>query len=253
MRGGVIEVPQGGAVVSDEHLLGGRRLLDLEHPLFGLRRLRLGIFGGDDGAGDGPISVAEPRQRVLLANVPHDDHRRVVGGVVRSIEIFAIGGGEPLDVGHPADGRPVVGVAREGRLVQELVGRPFDVVVDAEAAFVGHHLFFARDLRFAEDEMGHAIALQPHRQREAVLGEGFVIVGPVDPGRGVGFGAALFELPIELPGLQRFGLVEHEVLEEMGEPRLPRPLVTGTHVVPGEVADHGGALVHQDENPEPVL
>jgi hypothetical protein len=109
----------------------------------------------------------------------------------------------------------VVGVFVEGGLVEKLVGGALDVVVDAVAALVGHDFDLARDLRLTQDEARHAFAFERDREAEAVLGEGLVVVGPVEPGGGVGLGAALFELAIELAGLETFGLVEHEVLEQV--------------------------------------
>ncbi len=212
-------------MVADEELLGRGRFGDLDLAHLRLRRLRLGVFGRNHRRRELPVRVADLAQNGELRHVADDDEDRVVGGVVGPVKAGAVVGREPEDVGHPADRRPVVGMLAERGLVEELAGGPLDVVVDAVASLVGDDLFLARDLLFAQDEASHPFALELHREREAIGRERLVIVGPVDPGRGVRLGAVLLEEPVELAGLDALALVEHQVLEEVGEPGLPWALV----------------------------
>ena len=119
----------------------------------------------------------------------------------------------------------MVRVLGERSLVEDLVGGALHVVVDAVAALVGDDVLLAGDLRLAQDEPCHAIRLELHDEPEPVLGDGLVVVGPVEPGRRVALRARFLELAIERARLEVLGLVEHQVLEEVREPRLPRLLV----------------------------
>ena len=85
-----------------------------------------------------------------------------------------------------------------------------------------------------------------------IFGDALVIKGPVDPGGGVAFRARLLERAIEAARGVLLGLVEHQVLEEVGEPGLADLFVTRAHGKPGVVAHHGGARVDARQNREPV-
>ena len=87
---------------------------------------------------------------------------------------------------------------------------------------------------------------------DAVGGEELVVVGPVDPRRRVRLGAALLELAVEVARLEVLGLVEHQVLEEVREPRLAGLLVPRADVEPGVVRDDRRARVDEHEHREPV-
>ena len=162
--------------------------------------------GGIAWLGIDAVRVADREQQAPLAHVADHDDRGVVRRVVRPVERDAVVGREALDVLHPADGRPAVGVARERRLVEQLVREPLDVVVDPVAPLVGDDLLLARHLRLAKDEVLHALGLELHRETHAVGREKLVVVGPVHPGRGVGLRAALLELPVEGAGACRFSV-----------------------------------------------
>jgi hypothetical protein len=143
-------------------------------------------------------------------------------------------------------------VHRERRFVEQLVRRPFDVVVDAVAPLVHDDFALARDLFVAKHQLRHPLGFELHREGDAIGGEALVIVRPVEPRAGVRLGAVLFEGAIELARLQPLGLVEHQVLEEVGEARLPRLLVARADLVPGEVAGDGRAAVDEEEDGEAI-
>jgi hypothetical protein len=98
----------------------------------------------------------------------------------------------------------------------------------------------------------HPLGLELYRQLEAVGRQELVVKGPVDPRGRVRLGAILLELAIEDAGAEVFGLAEHEVLKEVREPRLARPLVTRAYAKPAVVGDDGGADIHEHEHREPV-
>ena len=248
----VVGVSKRGAVVADEELFRCGGLLDLDFAHVPLRRLGLAIFGRDDGGCERPVGVADQPKNVELVHVPDDDDERVVRRIVRFVEAFAVLRGEPEDVGHPADRGPMVRVLLEGDLVEKLARGPLYVVVDAEAAFVRDYFLLTRDLSVAEDEAAHSLALELHRQGQAIGREGLIIIGPVDPRRRVRLCAVLLQHSIELAGLERLRLVEHQVLEQVREPGLSRALVARADGVPGEVAHHRSGRVFEKEKREPV-
>ena len=94
-------------------------------------------------------------------------------------------------------------MALEGRPIQHLARETFDVVVDAIAPLVGDDFLLARHLRVAQDEVRHAIGLELDDQADAILGDGLVVVGPIEPRRRVRLRARLFKLTIKLTNLKR--------------------------------------------------
>ena len=140
----------------------------------------------------------------------------------------------------------------EGGLVENLARGPLDVVVYTVTPFVRDHLFLAGDLRFAQDEPRHSLCLELHGELDAVGRNRLVIIGPVDPGRGVRLGTTLFELSVEGSRAQILGLVEHQVFEEVREPGLSWLLVARADSEPRVVAGDGRGRVDQHEHGQPV-
>lgn len=248
----MVGVPEGRSLVGDEELLARRGLPDVETALGRLVPLGNDVLGRDRLARDSPVGARYGAQQLALAHVAHHDEGGVVRRVVRPVEGDAVLRGEALDVLHPADGRPVVRVALEGRLVEKLVGDALDVVVDPVAPLVGDDLLLARDLRLAQHEILHPLGLELERQLHAVGRQQLVVVGPVDPGRRVGLGPAFLELAVEHARPEVLGLPEHQVLEEVREPRLAGALVAGPDLVPGVQGRDRRARVDQHEHREPV-
>ena len=157
------------------------------------------------------------------------------------------------DVLHPADRRPVVGVRRERVLVELLGEEAVDVVVDALAPLVRDHLALGLDLRLVEDEVLHPLGLERRRGPAAPAPAATVaVVGPVDPGRGVGLAADRLEQAVELAGAEVLGLVEHEVLEEVRDAGAAVALVARADAEPGLEGDDRRGVVGQEQHQEAV-
>ena len=140
----------------------------------------------------------------------------------------------------------------ERGLVEKLVRGAFNVILDAIAALVRNDFFFARDLRLAEHEARHALALELHGKTESIRRQRFEVVGPVEPRGRVGLGAILLEHAIELARFEALRLVEHQVLEQVRKPGFSRLFVARAHAKPREVGDDLRAVVREHENAQSI-
>ncbi len=143
-------------------------------------------------------------------------------------------------------------MAPEGGGEELLVGRTLHVVVDAIAPLVRDDLLLARHLRVAQDQVGHAVRLEPHHQRQLAAREVVVIERPVGPGRRVRLATRGLEQAIELARRHARGLVEHQVLEEVRQARLAGLLVARADTKPRLIAHDGRRAIDQEEDHEPV-
>jgi len=175
---------------------------------------------------------------------------RVVGGV----ESARVLERDLLQVRHVADGGPGVRVPlAEEHLVQPLVGHAVGAVLVGLLALVHHHP--ALHLKHLAGEHGkeeaHAVALQPERQLHRVRGHGLVVVGAVQPGGAVVGAAHALQQVVELPLGRVERALEHQVLEEMGQPGAAGRLVAAAHAV-HQVHGHDrrrAVLVADDAHP----
>jgi hypothetical protein len=82
------------------------------------------------------------------------------------------------------------------------------------------------------EEIAHAIRFQEERQVERVRGHVDVVVRAVGLGRGVIGSSGRLEALVELAFLDVSRSLEHQMLEEVGEPRVSRLLACRADVVP---------------------
>ncbi len=61
-------------------------------------------------------------------HIAHDGHHHVRGHVVFVEELLGVGGGKRIQVGHPADGRPVIGMASNAAAVNCSIRRPMGLL-----------------------------------------------------------------------------------------------------------------------------
>src|SRR5262249_47593703 len=117
---------------------------------------------------------------------------------------------------------------------------------------VRYDLLLARDLRIPDDQLLHPLGLEPGDELKAILRDGDVVLRPVEPRRGVALGTRLLELAIELTRGQVLRLVEHQVLEQVGEARFADPLVTRAHAIPGVIRDYRRRVILAHEDAQAV-
>ena len=112
------------------------------------------------------------------------------------------------------------------------------------ALLVLHHpaLLVEPGLRDRPDHVAHAVGLQPEQVVQRVFRRVLEIVGAVLAGGAVHVGGADLLGGLEKVVVEVLAAVEHQVLEQMGEPGLARFLVLRADVIP-DVHGHDGRLV----------
>jgi hypothetical protein len=85
-------------------------------------------------------------EHALRRHVADHDQECVVRRVPARVPVAHVGGGHRLEVGHPADDRPAVGVDLEGGRHQALVHERARPVVRAQAPLLLDYLDLAREL-----------------------------------------------------------------------------------------------------------
>ena len=116
-------------------LLLGLRVLHLRHRRAGL---------------DPRVVFLDQRQRLLRIKVAREVNGRVVGRVVGAEVLEAVFLGDVLDVLHPADHRPAVGVGLEDQGAELLVHHSHDLIVDPQPSLFDHHLSLALEHSVAD-------------------------------------------------------------------------------------------------------
>ena len=169
------------------------------------------------------------------------------GTYQRAEELLHVLEARRVEVLRRADGEVVVRVRRRvGRLVEEHVEHAVRVVLVVLAALVLHDVALAGERLLVDviEEEAHAIALEPERELEAVLGDGLVVVRAVLGGRAVDVGraGALEEAEVRVLG-HVLAPLEHHVLEQVREAVAALGLVLRADVVPDVDRDDGRAVV----------
>ena len=126
-----------------------------------------------------------------------------------------------------------------------LESKPFDVVLDAKLPFVGDDLLFGSYLGLAKHQVRDPVGFELDEEWQRRLGCVLVVIGPVGPRGGVDLRTRGFHKPVELSIPVCLGLVEHQMLEQVGEAGLARFLVARTDAEPSVVADGGGRAVDE--------
>src|SRR6266513_1345550 len=103
------------------------------------------------------------------------------------------------------------------------------------------------------EQMAHAVRFHPQRYIKRSGGDVLEVIGAI-----VVRGAVLIRRANALEGLEVvvvevLAAVEHQVLEQMREPRAPGPLVLGAHMVPDVDGDDRRLVVLVDEQRQPVF
>ena len=188
----------------------------------------------------------------LRFDVAGDHHDRVVGTVEATIEADGVVAREPLHLVAPADHRLAVGAVE--------VERGVDLLAELRARIVAHALvlLLEDDLKLGPHDLvgelqaGHAVGFERHHGLELfarhALVKGRVVVG----GEGVFLTAAARDHVRELAGRMLGGALEHQMFEEMRQPRFARRLVGGADLVPDHVGNHRRAVIGNDDQLEAV-
>ena len=252
LEGGPVGVGLADRAPAQEHPVAGDRLGADQLPW--PRRRRLDQRGAVGQGGGRQIAVGRDHLGQEVGLVDRADHHQggVVDRVPGPVERADLLEGDRADVRHPPDRRPAIRVDVERGGHELLVEPAVDIVLDALAALVGDDVALGLDGGRLEHQAVHALALEADREGQLVGRQAEAVVGPVDPGRGVGLAAGGLDDAIELAGRQRLGLAEHQVLEQVREAGLADLLVARADPEPGLVRHDRRAAIDGAHHAEPV-
>ena len=158
-RGGV----RGGVVGHMEADVDDRdarvRFVHLDATLAQLRRLDRVHRWRRGAAGDLAEGLSRAGEHSARVHVPCHDEEGVVGEIVAIVEGTKLARIDALDIAHPADHRPAVGMRLVGRGEEFLREVTVGVVLGARPALFRHHLSLRIDLLRIEQQLPHPVGL----------------------------------------------------------------------------------------------
>ena len=160
---------------------------------------------------------------------------------------------EALDLVPPADDRNPVGVVGEERRLDRFAELRAGVGVAMHAPLLQDDVALRPDDRVGEGEAGHAVGLERHAGLEVLLGDLLEIGGEIVAGEGVLVTADVGDEFGEFALGMALGALEHQMFEEMGDPRFARRIVGRAVAIPDHMRDHGRAMVGNDHHLEAVV
>ena len=210
-----LHIAQHGSLVRhDQHGKLGRRL-DIDATYAFLGRFVLYPAGRQGASFERPVVLFGQREDLFVVDVTRDHHVGVVRDVPSVVPGFEVCGAHALQVVHPADDRPAIGVRLKGgsvHLLEEL-GRRF--VVGAHAALFHDDLDFLRKLGWINIQVTHAVGLKLHHFFQFFLGHLLEVSRVIATGEGIVTATSCGDAPVELTGANRGGSFEHHVLKRM--------------------------------------
>jgi hypothetical protein len=174
--------------------------------------------------------------------------------VVAREEVASIVDGRGPQVFRLTDGRPMVWVRRREHRSQNLELRePIRTVLVALPALVEDHLALCLEplRRQGGQEPAHAVGFHPERQSRRVAGYDFPVIGAIAARRPVERRARLLKR-LEEPAWLMGRPLEHQVLEQVRQPRATHALVLGADVIPHAHRDEGHVTALVDDDVETV-
>jgi hypothetical protein len=194
-------------------------------------------------------------ERVVGVHVAGESQRRVRRTVVRLKEranVLQPGG---ADVLGRADRHPVVRVI--GRVERRRCchsRQPIRPVLVVLPPLVEHDLALVLELGFAQrwQQVTHAIGFHPQRELERVARHDLPVVRSIPVGRSIQLRARFLER-LKISAVVMLRPLEHQVLEQVGEPRPAGLLVLRSDVIPDVHRHDRAAVVLVDQDVEPVV
>ena len=217
------------------HVIHGERELDVSDAA--QRDTALAILRGFRGVGGeqlvrpGPVRtrnapelVHDHAECVAGIEAAGDDQDRVVRLVVLAVERLQPLYGYMFDIGPRTDRGVAIVVPVVGRRHDPLLQHPAGAVL-APLPLVADDGHFRFEVFRRDEGVDHSIGLEIERPFEIVVGRRkcLEVVGPVKPGSAVRESPALGQLTGDIGVFRR--TLEHQVLQQVGHPRLPVALV----------------------------
>ena len=245
---------RGDQIAAVEARLGhpGIRQGDLPH------RNRLRLLRAQAGAELGPardLAVGLLRQRTdrFGADVPGDHDHGIVGRVEAPVEGERVLARERFDLVAPADHRPAVGMVEIERSLDLLGELRARIVGDALVLLLEHHVALRQHVGVGQHQAGHAIGFECHDGLELLARDPLVERGIIVRRERILLAAHFVDGLREFSGRSLGRALEHQVFEEMRQPRLARRFVGGSDPVPDHVGDDRRAVVGDDHDFEAVV
>ena len=208
------------------------------------RRQRAGL--------DRPVGARSVLENGLVIHVAHHHEGGVVGHIPALVPVAGVLGGHVVQIAHPADNRPAVGVGLEGGGHQLLHHQRTGLVVGAQAALFLDHLDLLLEGIVGHLQVGHAVGLERHHLAERLLGHLLEVGGVVVAGEGVVAATHGGHTLVELAGPHLAGALEHHVLEQVGHTGGAIHLVHRPHLVPDHMHHRRSPAVFLDDQLHPV-
>src|SRR6267378_3621795 len=193
--------------------------------------------------------------RRLGRDVAGQDDHGVVRAVVGTEPLLHVLDRRGIEVRHRSDHRPRVWMSGRIRALGHQVVDLAVGLILALPLFVLHDAALFVDLRGVDraEQMAHAVRFHPQRHVERVGGHVLEIVGAVFVGGAVLIGRADALERLEIVVIEVLAAVEHQMLEQVREPRAAGPLVLRAHVVPDVHGDDRRLVVLVDQQRQTVF
>ena len=202
---------------------------------------------------DFAVGPSPPSGGFPWLDVAGDDQDGIVRRVEALVEGERILAVELFDFLAPADHRAAIGVVEIER-GHDLLGQPrIRVVGDPHVEFFQHDVALRQHVLVLQDQPGHAVGLEFHHLAELLARHALEIAGVVGGGEGVLVAADLEHGLGEFTGRMFGGALEHQMFEEMREPRFARRLVGGADLVPDHVRDDRRAVIRDHHDLQAVV
>jgi len=233
-------------------------LLDGEHPLPALERLRVHQGGNIRTAGNAPKAAFHRGEHRGLIEVAHHDEHRVVGPVEIAVVGLDVAQAQALEVLHPSNDRPVVGMGQVHRRLDPLDQKAHRRILHRLPPLLADDRHLGLELLLHQEQVLHPVGFQLERDLQAVGRHALVEDGAVAGGKGVVRHPLLLQDPVEGTLRETRRALEHQVLEDVRDPGEAAAFVARSHPITerqaggrAQTAGHGEDLqaVVQDRLP----
>ncbi len=187
-----------------------------------------------------------------MIDVADHHHISVVRHIPALVPVARILGRHVLEVVHPADDRPTIGVRLEGNGIHCFKKQGLRLIVGAQPALFHDDPDLLLEFLGGQRQMAHAISLQRHHFLQPVRRHLLEIGRVITAGEGIVAATGRSDKAIELarPDLRR--TLEHHVFQHMGNAGGAVALVHRAGAVPDHVRCRRCATVLLDDDAQAV-
>ena len=194
----------------------------------------------------------DPARRFVDLEIAGHHEDRVVGPVVRRVERDDVLERRGVELVGAADHAAPVRVHGVRFAVDELVEHAVRLGEDALLVLADHHVALGREVRRVHVERREPVGFGPQQPLEVVRRHDLVVVRDVFGREGVVEAADVFGEPVDRLGRGARRALEHQVLEEVREPRAARRVVLAADAVGDVDRDRGHPAVDDEDGAQAV-